>query len=149
MKTPFFSALCIAILFFTSATAKWLYPTNLPFQLDRIAIGLEVIVAVLILILNRRAWAWAWLSTLFSLWLGYALFWFIQNKNCGCFGYALGKAAGITTAINVIAIGLSFWNWGKLEQNKNKKMLFIVIDGLVFLIGFLIAVWMDWNQPGS
>ena len=125
-----------------AAVAKWLYPTQLPFHLDRIAICLEIIVAVLITLFYRQPWAWAGLSTLFSLWLGYTIFWFIQNKNCGCFGYVLDRAAGITTAINAIAIGLSFWNWGLIEQNKKKKMLFIVIDGLVFLVGFLTAVWV-------
>jgi len=142
MKTSFLCAICIAIFLLIAAIAKWLYPTYLPFHLDRIAICLEIIAAILITLFCRKAWAWAGLSILFSLWLGYTIFWFVQNKNCGCFGYALDRSAGITTAINVIAIALSFWNWGLIEQNKKKKLLFIVIDGLAFLVGFLLAVWV-------
>ena len=142
MKASLISAICIAILLLTAAMMKCFYPTHLPFHLDCIAVSLEIGVAIFILIFHQKAWAWAFLSTLFSLWLGYTLFWFIQNENCGCFGNVLDKAAGITTAIDAIAIGLSFWNWGLIEENKRKKLLFIVIDGLVFLIGFLIAVWL-------
>jgi hypothetical protein len=142
LKASITIALCIAILLLTAAVMKWLYPTHLPFHLDYIAASLEIGVAVLIIIFHRKAWAWAWLSVLFSLWLGYTLFWFIQSENCGCFGNVLSKAAGVTTAINTIAIGFSFWNWGLIEENKRKKIVFIVIDGLVFLIGFLIAAWL-------
>ena len=150
MRVTLVSAIVIAILFFVAAVAKWLYPTNLPFYLDQVAGTVEVCAAILLLLFHRRARAWALLSTLFSLWLGYTLFWFIQNENCGCFGYALDVSAGITTTINAIAIGLSFWNWTRIEKNPRRTQLFIIIDGLALIVGFLIATWISWSylSPG-
>ena len=143
MRTEFFTAIAIAILFFVSALAKGFFPSDLPFQLDKIAIVLEVSTAVLLLFLYRRPWVWAALSTLFSLWLGYSFFWFLKNENCGCFGEVLPISSGVMAAVDAIAIGLSFWIWGKLEISPKKKMLFILIDGLVLLAGFLIAVGVN------
>ncbi len=149
MKTSLTSALAVSILLLLAAIAKWLYPTNLPLHLDRIALGLEICVALLLPLIHRKAWAWAGISALFSLWLGYSVFWFIQNENCGCFGYALDISAGITTAINAIAIGLAFWNWGILDKTPKRKAFFVVIDGMLLIIGFLTAVWINWTIAGS
>lgn len=144
MRVPLISAIAIAILFFLAAIAKWLYPTHLPFHLDQMASTIEIGAAILLLIFHRRARAWALISVLFSLWLGYTLFWFIQNENCGCFGNVLEISAGITTVINAIAIGLSFWNWGRIEKNPIRTQAFIIIDGLAMIMGFLIAVWVGY-----
>ena len=151
MNAQLVSAIVIAILFFISAIAKGIYPTNLPLHLDAIAAAIEIVAAILLLIFYRRARAWALLSILFSVWLGYSLFWFIQNENCGCFGYALDISAGITTAINAIAIGLSFWNWGQIEKKPKRTQAYIIIDGLALIIGFLIAAFVSWSYwaPGA
>jgi hypothetical protein len=141
MKFSLVSALAISILLLIAAIAKWLNPEHLPFHLDRTAIFVEVCIAILLPIFYKRAGTWASLTAFFSLWLGYTLFWFIQNKNCGCFGNSWKISAGITTMINIIAIGLAFWNWGTIERGMRKKYLFILIDGLMLIIGFLIAVW--------
>ncbi len=144
MKTSFISALALSILLLIAALAKWLYPVNLPMHLDWIALILEVCVALLLPFVHRMTWTWAGVSALFSLWLGYSLFWFIQNENCGCFGRALDISAGITTVINAIAIGVAFWNWGLLEQNARRKQIFLLLDGLLALVGFLMAAWISW-----
>jgi hypothetical protein len=149
MSANFFTALSIAILFFASALAKWFFPSNLPFHLDHIAAALEIIAAIVLLLFFRKAWTWAALTVLFSLWLGYSLFWFVRNESCSCFGNALPLSAGITATVDAIVIGLSFWNWGKIEiAQPKKKLLFVLIDGLVLIIGFLIAVTINWMKPG-
>jgi hypothetical protein len=148
MRANFFTALAIAILFFVSALAKWYFPSNLPLHLDQIAATFEVVAALLVLLLFRKAWVWAALTVLFSLWLGYSLFWFIRHESCGCFGNVLPLSAGITATVDAIVIGLSFWNWGKIESAQpKKKMLFVLIDGLIMVIGFLIAVTISWMKP--
>jgi hypothetical protein len=147
MRGIFFTALAIAVLFLSSAVAKWFFPSKLPFYLDQMAAGLEISYALLILLFFRKASAWAALTVLFSLFLGYSLFWFINNENCSCFGKALPISAGITATIDAIAIGLSFWSWGKIEPTApQKKRLFILIDGLVLLIGFFIALTISWKK---
>ena len=150
MRANFFTALAIAILFFVSALAKWYFPSNLPLHLDEIAATFEVAAALMVLLFFRKAWVWAALTVLFSLWLGYSLFWFIRHETCGCFGNVLPLSAGITATVDAIVIGLSFWNWGKIESAQTKKkLLFVVIDGMVLVIGFLIAVTISWMKPGS
>lgn len=147
MRGNFFTALAIAVLFLISSVAKWFFPSNLPFYLDQIAGTLEIFGAILILLFFRRAWVWATLTVLFSLFLGYSLFWFINNENCSCFGKILPISAGITATIDAIAIGLSFWSWGKIEPAvSQKKRLFLLIDGLVLLIGFLFALTISWTK---
>lgn len=146
MRESFYTALAIAILFLASALAKWVFPSHLPLYLDQVTAILEILAAALLLIFHRRAWSWASLTVLFSLWLGYSLFWFIRNENCGCFGEALPISAGITATVDAIVLGLAFWNWGKIEVNAKKKMLFIVIDGLVLVVGFLIASTISWSR---
>lgn len=125
MRANFFTALAIAILFFASALAKWFFPSNLPFHLDRIATILEIAAAVVLLLSFRKGWAWAGLTVIFSLWLGYSLFWFIRNENCSCFGNVLPFSAGITAAVDAIVIGLSFWNWEKLRALNLKRKCFL------------------------
>ena len=150
MRANFFTALAIAILFFVSALAKWYFPSNLPLHLDYLAATLEIVAALVLLLFFRKAWVWAALTVLFSLWLGYSLFWFIRNESCSCFGNALPLSAGITATVDAIVIGLGFWNWGKIESSQpKKKLLFVLIDGLVLIIGFLIAVTISWMKPGS
>lgn len=147
MRGIFFTALAVAVLFCISSAAKWFFPSKLPFYLDQIAAVLEILGAVLLLLFFRRASAWAALTVFFSFFLGYSLFWFMNNENCSCFGKALPISAGITATIDAIVIGLSFWSWGKIEAaNPQKKRLFVLIDGLVLLMGFFLALTISWKK---
>ncbi|MBS3903501.1 MAG: hypothetical protein KGZ30_03990 [Anaplasmataceae bacterium] len=148
MKSSFVGSLAISVFLLVAAVAKWLYPVHLAFRLDRIASIIEIAIAITLPIVYRKAWAWAWISSLFSLWLGYGVFWWIQNKNCGCFGQAFQVSAGLTVVINAIVIGMAFWNWGRIEKQAKKKQLFIVIDGLLLVTGFLTATWINWMTEG-
>jgi hypothetical protein len=138
-KISLYSATFVAVVLLLAALAKWLFPFPLPYYLDRISIFVEIFIAILILIFNRRSEAWSVLSLLISIWVGYSLFWLLQNSSCGCFGAFEGVTTGVAVGLDLLMIALSWINMTLLGSQKRAILATICFSVLAAIAGFWLS----------
>lgn len=148
-KISWYSALVVAVLLVFAALAKWLYPLPQPFYLGQIAVFTEILMAVLILIFHRQIFAWFGIALMFSLWLGYALFWFIQREPCGCFGAMEAVASSVGLGLDLFMVALALINMACLEAKKKRIFLAIISSFLLIIIGLWLGSYVFYVGPAS
>lgn len=145
-RISLYSALVVAILLGLAALAKWLYPLPQSLFLNKIAIVSELLAAFLLLVFHRSVIAWSIISLLFSLWLGYSLFWLVYHEPCGCFGALGGIPKGVAFGLDLFLLALSWINMVCLHGEIRKILITIFLAFLLAIAGFWIATYMFTSQ---
>ena len=132
-RIAFLVALCIAIVLATAAIGKFFYPTEFFKIFDQIISGVEVVFICIIFFFRKNWKTWVGASLLFSVWSGYALFWYCLKLPCGC----MGSMLNIPTLLSITLDGLFFTSslFMSYLLGANKQTLY-----LSFLVGLFLSL---------
>jgi len=115
--------------------------------LDHAVAIVEIAAIMLLLLFHRTRIMWLATALLFSGFFGYALYWFVRNQSCGCFGTLLvgtplefftvrGVSLGLDAAFFLLALLVAL-----LRGVKGKWLIVTATAGLLLAVGGFIYAW--------
>lgn len=107
-KWASFAAILLSIILCFTAIGKFLHPSFYLKGLDRFISGLELLFIFLIIFFRHRYLMWLFAALVFSLWSGYALFWYCIQLPCGCMGSKLPIPTIFFLCLDGLFLTLSF-----------------------------------------